>query len=576
MKRLQTLLIGLFCLFVTLAALAHETVTVHVTGLQSKAVTQNAIVVLSSLQDQLQAPIRRADIVDFTYQALPAIKKALKPFGYFHPHTHRAIGYYDGHWVAHFTITPGPRMRVTTLDLKITGEGAHNKHFIHLMHHFPVKTGSFLNSKRYEDAKQALFDEASEHGFFHAKMEQSKIVINLKTYTAKIILHFSTGPRFRFGMTHFSDTPFSPHFLVKFITYVEGHYYTYKKIASTRKNLINSSYFNQVLVTLKPNHAHNGHVPILITLTPKKRRQYMFGAGYGTDTGIRGTLGIHYRYINRYGHSFKALLQASQRNSNFTASYMIPGPRPTVDHFALSAGYGNINQSTGTSEATKVSASYITTLWGINQTAALTYLNENYNIINLPRTNAQLVYPSIAWKFRVVDKETNIQNGIRLTMTLAGAPDSFTAKNSGFLQSIATGKALVTFKPTHTRFVVRGEVGRTDIGNLNNLPLSLQLFAGGASSVRGFGYNSIGPGRNIVVGSAEIQQRFYKQFYIAGFIDAGNVGNNYALMMSNINVGVGPALVWLSPVGQLELSVAKPISPVSGQWKLQFSMGAVL
>lgn len=69
-------------------------------------------------------------------------------------------------------------------------------------------------------------------------------------------------------------------------------------------------------------------------------------------------------------------------------------------------------------------------------------------------------------------------------------------------------------------------MGHTSIANIGELPLSLQLFAGGVSSVRGYGYNSIGPGRNLVVASSEVQQRIIGAFYLAGLVDAGVVANN--------------------------------------------------
>ena len=59
--------------------------------------------------------------------------------------------------------------------------------------------------------------------------------------------------------------------------------------------------------------------------------------------------------------------------------------------------------------------------------------------------------------------------------------------------------------------------------NIFQLPLSLQLLAGGSDSIRGYQFQSIGPGKKLVIGSVELQQEIKEDWYLNVFFDAGDV-----------------------------------------------------
>lgn len=118
---------------------------------------------------------------------------------------------------------------------------------------------------------------------------------------------------------------------------------------------------------------------------------------------------------------------------------------------------------------------------------------------------------------------------------------------------------------------MRASVGYTAIKNILNLPLSLQFFSGGAQNLRGFSYNSIGPGRSLFISSFEMQQKIIKNIYFASFIDIGTVSNQ--LFDGKLKIGIGPGIVFLTPLGMFELTIANSISEPKKPWIIQFSMG---
>jgi len=511
----------------------------------------------------------------FKHHLRAEVENAIKPFGYFQSRVHDSLFYRDGTWTVKINIIPGPQLKFTSLDLRITGPGASDPVYQKLYHHFPVKPGVPFNSKKYTTAKQDLFNIASNRGYFNAKLLKNQLIVDLNNYTAKVVLHFDTGPRFYFGKTTFSKTPFHLSFLKKFIEYKKGEHYKARKLNKSRKNFANSGYFQEVIAIPRIKHSKNLQTPVHFKLSPVAKKQYTFGLGYGTDTSFRGLIAMNYNWLNGYGHKFDAMVRGSQINNQIEGHYIIPGSHPGQDQYIFSAGYANEDFSTGKSNSIRAGFSYQTVFKNWQLVASLTYLDERSNYPTLPGSptvNANLVYPNFTALRRVADDPLNPSKGYRLFMNFAGANHRVLSKIS-FVQGQLSLKALYTFF-NHVRIIFRSNIGATDINEIQNLPLTLQFYAGGAESIRGYTYNQFGPGRYLFTGSFETQLRFYKDWYLVGFVDAGNAANS--LKAKQMNVGVGPGIAWASPVGLLELTIANAITAPTQPWVIQFNMGPIL
>lgn len=572
MKSAANILLALLLMFSTGLAMANENqLQFTVVGVRGEAFV-NVLGTLKNHQGLLSYPLSEEEIHRFYESAPSAIEKALQPYGFFDPVITSTIEEKNQMWTTHFEITPGPQMLVTALDVQISGEGQSDPEFIKLLQNFPVKIQSPLNIDFYNQAKENLFRIASTRGYFTAKITLSRVIINLKTYQAKIILHFETGKRFRFGATTFNETPFADDFLDRFLTYHEGEYYDYTKLQKAQQYFVTSNFFKQTLVTPVLDEKDQETIPVNIHLMPQKSEQVTYGVGYGSDTGARGTFGLNLRRLNRYGHHMNFLGQLSSSGNHLaTVNYYIPGKNPARNLYVISGGIGHIDIDNpggdiiSTNE--KLSIGYSTYLGEIQQTVALTYLNERYILpaFNLPYINSQVLYPSVIWQFISRDKTFEPTEGFSAYSIISYAPWRDVTSIQFFQARLRVRGLITLFR--NTRLVMRGDLGHTEINNLSQLPLSLQLLAGGVNSIRGFNFDSIGPGRDMIIGSFEIQQRIKGNWYLGAFIDAGTVfsGGWYA--------GSGPALIWASPVGTIEASVARSVNPREKGWHFDFSMG---
>jgi translocation and assembly module TamA len=163
------------------------------------------------------------------------------------------------------------------------------------------------------------------------------------------------------------------------------------------------------------------------------------------------------------------------------------------------------------------------------------------------------------------------KNGSKTTITLRGASKDL-ASSVSFMQLQTQYKWLRTFF-NNNRLLLRADLGYTIVQNLDNLPTSKRFYAGGINSLRGFGEKDIGPGRYLILTSAEYQRRLVGNWYGALFFDTGNAMDHWNTKWEQ---GAGTGIIWQSPIGALRFYVARALSKEGQPWEVAFSFGAAL
>ncbi len=549
---------------------------VKIRGIKDNLLT-NTKTNLKNKAELIQYRLTAKNVRRYYHESISTIHLSISPYGYFHPKIQKTISKDGKNWLITYNITKGDPVKITSINLKITGEGAKTKTFRKLRKRLPIKVGENFNADNYSKAKTEIFDRAINLGYFNAEMKTAQIIIDKARNSAKIILHFTTGKRYAFGKTAFNKTPYDESFLRRFILYKQNEPFKQNKLIDTQKAFQSTPYFQQVTVKPEVHQLQNRQAPIDITLIPQKSRIYTIGAGYGTDIGPRGVAGVQFLRATKTGHRFDMKISGSPRYSYFLSHYIIPGKNPATDQYTLSLGTSHENISAGKSTSTNISANYDTTIHGIQQKLGLTFLYEKYKLTDsdnklLQQTDANVLYPNISWRKTKANDPIRVRRGYRLGLSLSGAVKNIGSKTS-FFQMTFNDK-FITPLGKRTRFIFRNTLGYTGIDNIYSLPLSLQLLAGGANSLRGFTYDSIGPGNYLTVNSVELQEKLFGNIYAAAFCDTGNVTMNH--FPKKLQTGVGGGLVWLSPIGAIEVSLTQAITENKKPWMVQFSMGPEL
>jgi translocation and assembly module TamA len=116
----------------------------------------------------------------------------------------------------------------------------------------------------------------------------------------------------------------------------------------------------------------------------------------------------------------------------------------------------------------------------------------------------------------------------------------------------------------------------------DRLPFDRRFFAGGGGSVRGYGYQSIGPrdlddnpigGRSVIEGALEARWSLRGPFGIAIFADAARVGS-FDNNVSQTSIGVGVGLRYNLGLAPLRIDVAVPLNKRDGDPPVQLYLSA--
>jgi len=478
------------------------------------------------------------------------IIKAIQPYGYF-----KALVDFQvmNDKKAAINIHTGPQIHISSLTAKLVGEGAHQIQLIKTTREIPLEVGDPLLTELYNLAKQNIINTAENLGYLHGVFQKSEIVVDEQTNTAQITLIFDTGPMFYFGQVQFDPTNINPDLLHRYVPFHDGQTYSTDQILKFNDYLSDSGYFSSVLV--KPQIGDSNSVPVQVHLQPVSKYSYTFGAGYGTDTGIRGRAGLHIIPVNRQGHKFNLIAQGSFTQNALQAQYIIPGKNPMVDQYSITGNFSNLNYDAGYSNAYLLSLAQQHTLVHYKRNLSINTLYESFNYTLQPKNNQFLIYPRGSFNFNKTENLLFSPSGYSVTFNTLGS--SRLLSDISFIQTSVDAKMAYMIEPWRLRLYGHTIQGVTATNNINQLPLTLALLLGGTDNLKGYSFNSIGPGKIITYAGFELQKETKKNWYLVGFYDAGDV---YNPISRHLQYDAGAALMWVSPIGPIKIGLAQTIN----------------
>lgn len=478
------------------------------------------------------------------------IAQAMYPYGYFSP----SIQLNRRNKHLNVRITPGPRTTISQLDVRVVGEGADDEHIRQALRQLPIQVHAPLISAQYEEAKQSLMDAAEQQGYLHARFDKAEMLIDKARQSAVLTLVLNTGPRYYFGQVRFDPTRIAPEILQRYIPFQIGQPYSSEQILAFNNALAGSGYFKNVII--KPQDSTNNHVPLNVSLEATARINYTLGIGYGTDTGVRGRAGLQVVPVNRYGHKFNIVALGSMNENSLQGQYIMPGKRPLIDQFEILGGVSNLHYDSGNSNAVSLSLAQRHNLPNFQRVLSLNSLYERFNYSYETRQDNFSLFPKASLTWLHKSGQLFSPQGYKINVNGLVANKALLSQTN-FAQIAVDARAAITFDPIRTRLYLHGIQGATQVNDINQLPLSLAQLLGGADNLKGYSYNSIGPGKILGYGGFEVQKETWKQWYLVGFFDVGDV---YMPSLKSLKRDVGAGLMWVSPVGPIKIGVAQPVN----------------
>jgi translocation and assembly module TamA len=462
------------------------------------------------------------------------VRQALRALGHYRPELHTTIVRTDTCWDLVVTVDPGPVVRISEVDVRVTGEGETDPALVAVISDPRIAPGDPLRHDAHDQLRSRLMRIAADRGYLDAELAESRLLVDPDANEARISLHLETGRRYRFGEITLEQDILREDFVARLFPLQRGDPYVSSQLIQLQRNLNDSGYFETVRVRPLLDQRADGEVPILAEVEPRKRTAYEARLGYSTDTGLRIGLALDRRYANRRGHRYEAELEVSEKRSGIALGYDIPLADPLNDNLLLFATYRTEDTGTSESERFQIGATRIQQHpSGWQSTQGLRYEYEDFTVGEVSDIT-RLLIPSYGINRTKTDDLLYPRNGYRVDLLAQGASENL-ASSITFLQGRANAK-FITGLGTG-RLILRGDAGATGGAAVEELPSSLRFFAGGDTSVRGFGFQQLGPtddagnvigGRNLLVGSVEYDHPIGEgNWGAAVFLDAGNAFNDF-------------------------------------------------
>lgn len=565
-----------------LPALAHaDGLTYELTGLDG-ALRRNALAWLGD------APDAEAERQNFVASARQRVSKSLQALGYYRPDIDVEIDRERPQWQMTIQVDPGQPVRIGEFEVRIDGAAGSDPAFDRLLADPGIASGEVLHHGNYEKLRNRLLSLAQQRGYFDAAISHSRVAVNATAGTADIALHLDSGPRFEFGNLRFDETLVSANLLAALRTFQTGEPYDRDQLRTFQQQLQRTGYFSAVLVEPVRTEAAAGRIPIDVSLHPAKRHSIDAGIGYSTDTEGRLSLAWRTPRLNRFGHSQQTRLVYSAINPSGRLNYTIPLTHPLDDLLQLWARLEQNEFGDQDSEQREVGGRRERRLDNWLTGVSLRALEESWKQLDTDNREEYLLFGgSLSRRFQrgpLVDPS----RGLSQLYTLEVA-----SRELGSAVELVRATALLRYVvsplPRH-RLVSRAELGIAEVlgGDRRDLAPSLNFFAGGNQSIRGFGYQSIGneievqrsDGRtqNLVLGGDRLAVMSLEyQYYVtdtwrgALFADGGDAFDEGNF---DWNYGVGVGVHYLSPVGAIRLEVARDLSEDDPTWRLHLNIGA--
>jgi outer membrane protein insertion porin family len=458
---------------------------------------------------------------------------------------------------------------------------------------FALNTGDIFKRSQVVDGIQNITNFLADKGYAFTKVDSqpNKSVINNK-HTMNLTIKVADNQKVYINrITIDGNTRTSDEVIRREIGVLEGGLYSNTKIEKSLTKLKRLGFFSDVSMKVSKVQGANDRINLHFTITETKTGQFSIGISHSNATGVSFNTGIKEKNIFGSGNELNASIAYSKAVKNIDLFFL--NPYFTADGHSIS--YGIFNKEVDGSELE--SSSYITNKTGVSLGYGIpldedSRINANIKLSTIDITcggafassgyepeqcandyNSE-IYTSISYIrntlnnaiFPTQGDNLNITTGIALPLT----DYRYYKVDTSYRKYIPLSNKL-TLK-------VNGRVGIADGYGDRELPFFERYYGGGASSVRGFSFNSLGEeypdgtskgGKLSLLGSVSVISplswvKDSENMRIAAFIDAGGIDKEVSFKGVSYRASAGVGFVWVTPIGPLGLYAATPIKKENG------------
>lgn len=507
------------------------------------------------------------------------VASALAPFGYYESSTRTDVSRTGNRWQLTLTVSPGPRTRYESVDVRLLGAASDDAELTAWVRDQRPAAGAPFVHAAYESLKIGLSRRAYDRGYLDAAFDTAVIRVDRPRRTARVVLHLRSGPRYRLGPVTIRQDILEPEVLQQLVPWTAGDAWRPGALVQLQNAITAGPYFATVEVIPRPDQADGLVVPIEVLTTPAPAQRFALGGGYGSDTGPRASGSVEFRRLNRLGHRAEIDAWVAEVERRVTTRYVLPMRFRAASIATISAGF--VDEAPETSDTrTWITGVSVAGLWGSwRGEVNLTAQRASFEVADQSGVVSLLLAGVGVSRIRADDRIDPMRASMLRLRARAG-DDGFI----GSVQLFDAGLEGHVIRSPHERIRLRarGQIASLWTPDFERLPGSIRYFAGGDRSVRGYGYEALGPtnaagdvigGHRLLIGSVEVEYRFLPEWGIAAFVDAGNAFDDFS---DPLEVGSGGGVRWRAPIGMVRLDGAFAVSAPGTPFRLHLTLGPEL
>ncbi len=465
-----------------------------------------------------------------------------------------------------------------------------------------LKPGETYSAQKLNDSVKAMVNKFGVYGYAFARVQPTP-TIDRKTH--EVFFTIDADPGRRIYVRHINiggNTRTSDKVIRREFRQFEDAWYDADRIKLSRDRVGRLGFFEDV--QMSPEEVPGTSDEVDLNMQVKEKPTGMLGLGVGFSSANRLSFNASISQDNVFGSGNNLSLSLDTSSYYRTIAVSSTNPYFTQDGISrtISVYYRTIRPYTTQGNNYKIVTPGMSVQFGV----PFTELDRVFFGIGVEQYTLDLAAGAPAAYISYVNEFGKTSTGYPLTIgwqrdsrnsalvPTDGRYQRLSADYSPFgsLRYARINYQYQQFVPLSnlTDLAFNGIIGYAHGLNGQPLPVFKYLYAGGIGSVRGFQQASLGPhdaqgnalgGAKLLVGDIEYQFPFPgsgadKSLRMSTFLDSGYVwGETQPVHLADMRAAVGIGVSWISPIGPLKFSIAKPIRTRPGDQTqtFQFTVG---
>lgn len=454
-----------------------------------------------------------------------------------------------------------------------------------------LKTGAPGRAADVVAAEGRVAAMLRNRGYADATVSPRRVVVDHQDHTVQPTFHFAAGKLVRLdGVKVVGKGRTGAAWIGRLAPWKRGQVYDPAKVAKLEQRLRDAGVYNSVTVSLATEgESVEGLRPVVVSLGDRPPHTIELGGGYSTSEGA----GVDakwstYNLLSR-ADTLTITARLAQIQQKLDAELDLPDWREPDQTFKIGGDIFGDNTSAydddGLGLRVGVDHHYTRTTF-TTLGAAIDLVNTrektsiNPNGVPVGESLKLLIFSTIAGF--ALDRSNDPLNPTRGWRLQAEADPTYVTGDRTLpyvkLQGQASG--YFSFDPdANTVLAARLKLGSIVGGSIPDVPADRRFFAGGGGSVRGFGYQEVGPqladgtplgGASLFESSVEVRRHVTGPWSAVGFIDAGSLGPTFVPDFSQVDVGAGVGVRYDLGFAPLRLDIATPVTRRKGDPWVEF------